>query len=222
MSKEHELIEAIRSGDAARTAALLDEDPALLDARHGDASALLLAVYTGKPQIGRLFAERGKKLTFHEACALGERETVRRMVEADPSLLHQYSSDGYAPLGFATFFGHSDVDRFLLEQGAEVNAPARNPQRVSAVHAAAAVCDHSMLALLLEHGADPNAQQQMDYTPMHTAASRGDFDVARLLLRYGADPHAPGSDGKTPATVARDHQQDAFAEWIESLPAATT
>ncbi len=219
MSKQEDLIAAVKAGDATRVATLLDEDPLLLETREHDTSALLLAVYHGKADVARLFAERGKKLSFYEACALGDLETVRRLVREDRSVLHQYSSDGYAPLGFATFFGHSDVDRYLLEQGADVNAPARNPQRVSAVHAAAAVCDREMLALLLERGADPNARQQMEYTPMHTAAARGDQDAAKLLMRYGADPHVRGTDGKTPAAVAREHKQDGFADWIEGLPA---
>jgi len=216
MSNQDEFIAAVRAGDAARVAELLDSDPSLADVRAGETSALLFAFYTGHPEIARLIAPRRSALTFHEACALGDVGRVRAMLAADPSLLQKYSDDGYAPLGFATFFGNDAVDRFLVEAGADVNAQATNAQKVGPVHAAAAARNHSMMQLLLERGADPNLKQQLDYTPMHTAASRGDREMATLLLAHGAHRDARGADGKTPADVAREHGQATFADWIAS------
>jgi tankyrase len=69
--------------------------------------------------------------------------------------------------------------------------------------------------MLLDHGADPNARQQQDYTPLHGAASRGDVEMAKLLLAHGADRNARASDGMTAADVARKHGKGEFAEWIE-------
>jgi len=71
-----------------------------------------------------------------------------------------------------------------------------------------------MMKLLLERGANPNAKQELDYTPLHTAAGRGDVEMAKLLLAHGAQRDAHGSDGKTPADVAREHGQATFADWI--------
>ena len=71
------------------------------------------------------------------------------------------------------------------------------------------------MRLLLEGGADPNAHQQLDYTPLHGAASRGDVEMAKLLLDHGADRHPKATDGQTPADVARSHGQPEFADWIE-------
>ena len=55
--------------------------------------------------------------------------------------------------------------------------------------------------LLLERGADPNAQRGGG-TALHTAAQTRDADTVRLLLRHGADPDA-GRDGlaSTPLAV---------------------
>jgi ankyrin repeat protein len=216
MSQHEEFIAAVRAGDADRVTQLLDSDPSLAEAREGNVSAVLLALYHGRADVARLVADRRRSLDFHEACALGDLDRVRAMVGADPSLLYTYSEDGYAPVGFATFFGQDAVDRFLIDAGADVNAQATNAQRVGAVHAAAAQRNQSMMQFLLDHGADPNARQQVDYTPMHTAASRGDVEMARLLLAHGAQRDARGSDGKTPADVAREHEQATFADWISS------
>ena len=216
ISNQDDFLAAVRTGDSARVKELLDSDPSLADARDNNVSALLLALYTGHADVARGIAAKRGSLTFHEACALGDLDRVRTMLANDPSLLHTYSADGYSPFGFATFFGHDEVDRFLLDAGADVNAHASNAQRVAAVHAAAAARNHSMMKLLLERGANPNAKQQLDYTPLHTAASRGDFEMAELLLAHGAEHDARGSDGKTPADVAREHGQATFADWIAS------
>jgi ankyrin repeat protein len=70
------------------------------------------------------------------------------------------------------------------------------------------------MALLLERGADPNAKQQLDYTPLHGAASRGDIEAAKLLLAHGADRDAKASDGLTVAGIAEKYGHREFAEWF--------
>jgi ankyrin repeat protein len=73
------------------------------------------------------------------------------------------------------------------------------------------------MRLLLERQADPNARQQMDYTPLHDAAGRGDRELAELLLANGAQPLARTADGMQPADVARKNGHSEFAEWLASL-----
>lgn len=207
--------DAIQAGDVARLTALLDENPALLRTAHNNVTPLLLALYHGQREVAQLLVARGAPVSFGEACALGNEERVKELLGADPSLLRSRTSDGFPGLGLAIFFGHGALARWLIEQGADVNAAAENPQRVAPVHAAAAVRDRETLRLLLERGADANAKQQMDYTPLHGAASRGDVEMAELLLAHGADANARAGDGMTPADVARKYGQEAFATFLE-------
>jgi uncharacterized protein len=206
--------DAIKAGDAARVSALLDEDPALLRSSENDVTPILLAIYHGKRDIAQLLVDRGASVSFPEACALGDAARAKSMLARDPSLLHSRTADGYPAIGLPIFFGHPELARWLIEQGADVNAAADNAQRVAPVHAAAAVRDVDTMRMLLERGADPNAKQQMDYTALHGAASRGDIEMAKLLLAHGADRDAKGSDGMTPADVARKYGHPEFAEWI--------
>jgi ankyrin repeat protein len=211
-----ELTEAIKAGDPVRVASLIESDPSLMRSNENNITPLLLAVYYGKLDIARLLVDRGAPVSFGEAVALGDSERVKTMLASDPSLLHSRTADGFPSAGLAIFFRHPELARWLIEQGADVNAAAENAARVAPVHAAAAVCDHDTMRLLLERGADANARQQMDYTPLHGAASRGDIEMAKLLLEHGAQRDAKGTDGMTPADVARKYGKPEFVEWIES------
>ena len=206
-----ELLDAIQKGDAARVAALLDADRSLLDG-----PGVLQSLYRGRNDLVQLFLDRGHRLTFHEAAALGDVDRMREVLDADPSLLDAFGDDGFNALGLAVFFRHPEVARLLIDRGADVVAPARNAMKVAPVHAAATQGDREMMQLLLEHGADPNARQQMDYTPLHSSANRGDDETARLLVARGADPRAKAGDGKSPADVARERGFNELAAWLDN------
>ncbi|HYC88445.1 MAG TPA: ankyrin repeat domain-containing protein [Thermoanaerobaculia bacterium] len=211
-----EFTDAIKAGDVARVTALLEENPALVRGTEHGVTPLLLAIYHGKRDVAQLLVDRGAPVSFGEACALGDEGRVRELLAADPALLRSRSADGFPGVGLAIFFGHGALARWLIEQGADVNAAAENVQRVAPVHAAAAVRDRETMQLLLERGADANAKQQNDYTPLHGAASRGDVEMAELLLAHGADRNALTADGMTAADVAQKYGHSAFAEWLES------
>jgi ankyrin repeat protein len=214
--KTKELIEAIQKGDSKTVAALLDEDRSLLTAKSGSVSAILLALYHGHPEIAQVFTQRGAKLTLPEACAVGDMKRAAEMLDRDPSLVNAYSEDGYPVLGLAVFFRQPEVARKLIERGADVNAAAKNPQRVAPVHAAVSVGDFVTMRLLLEHGANPNAQQEAGFTALHGAAAHGDIAMTKLLLEFGADPKARTDDGKDPAAVAEKYNQPVFVEWFRA------
>lgn len=211
-----ELTDAIKSGDAGRVNELVNGDRSRLREAENGVTPLLLAIYHGKGDVARLLVELGAPVSFGEACALGEEARVKELLASDPGVLHSRTADGYPGPGMAIFFGHGALARWLIEQGADVNAPAENALKVAPVHAAAAACDRETMRMLLERGADANARQQLEYTALHGAASRGDVEMAKLLLAHGAERDAKASDGMTPADVARKYGKTAFAEWIEA------
>jgi uncharacterized protein len=214
--KTKELIEAVQKGDSKAVAALLDEDRSLLTAKSGSVSAILLALYHGHPEITQEFTKRGAKLTLPEACAVGDARVVTEKLDRDPSLVNAYSDDGYPILGLAIFFRQPELARKLIERGADVNAAAKNPQRVAPVHSAVSVTDFETMRLLLERGANPNAQQESGFTALHGAAAHGDIAMTKLLLEFGADPKALTDDGKDAAAVAEKFNQPAFVEWFRA------
>jgi uncharacterized protein len=207
------LTEAIRTGDKAGLEALLQDEPGLLQfATSNGSSALLLTAYYGHPELAEVFRQRGAKPDVFEASALGDFETVQRLVGGDRTLVNAFAADGFYPLGLAAFFGHRPIVKFLLKNGADVSLAARNAQKVTALHAGASRGDAEIVKMLLEAGADANARQHGGFVPLHSAAANGNAPVAELLLLHGARAYAKTDDGKTPADMATERGHKDLAE----------
>jgi uncharacterized protein len=153
-------------------------------------SELLQAVYRGdQVRVDELLAAE-PELDVFEAAAVGDVESLRRQLDEDPRLANAWAEDGFQPLGLASFFGHLEAARLLVERGAEVNSASRNDFEVTPLHSAAATGDpevrYELAKLLLENGADPNALQQDEFTPLMAADQHGDDRLRTLLVEHGA------------------------------------
>ena len=154
-------------------------------------SELLQAIYRGDQARADELLASGHELDVFEAAAAGQTERLRELLDQDASLANAWASDGYQPLGLASFFGHVDAARLLLDRAAEVNSASRNDMKVMPLHSAGATSDpearYAIAKLLLEHGADPNARQQDDFTPLMAADQNGDERLRELLIEHGAE-----------------------------------
>jgi ankyrin repeat protein len=153
-------------------------------------SELLHAIYRGDQARADELLAADPELDVFEAAAVGRTERLGDLLDKDPSLANAWAEDGFQPLGLASFFGHVDAARLLVERGAEVNSASRNDFKVMPLHSAAATGDpevrYELAKLLLEHGADPNARQQDDFTPLMAADQHEDERLRLLLVEHGA------------------------------------
>ena len=175
-------------------------------------SAVLAALYQNRRDDAVALADAAPALTVWEAAALDRAEALEQALQQHPDLLDAFAADGNTPLGLACFFGAAAAVRVLLRRGAGVGIPSNNSMRVQPLHAAVAGRNAEAASVLLDHGADVNARQQVGYTPLMGAAANGREDILDLLLRHGADPSLVSEDGKTAAAVAREHKFNAIAE----------
>lgn len=213
MDRHAELITAIKAGDGGSVQDLLSQDTELAQGRTATgASLLIFCIYARHPELVDVFLQHGATLDIYEAAASGRLRALEEIVSAGRSQVNEYSPDGYPPLGLASFFGHEQAVRLLLDRGADVNAAACNPQRVAPLHAAVAGPTPDIVEILLEAGADPNARQESDYTALHEAASRGLSRIVRVLIAHGASKAAVNTAGQTPYDLAIEKGHHAMAE----------
>ena len=104
-------------------------------------SELLQAIYRGDRARADELLAVDPELDVFEAAAVGRTERLGELLDEDPSLANAWAEDGFQPLGLASFFGHVDAARFLVEHGAEVNSASRNDLKVMPLHSAAATGD---------------------------------------------------------------------------------
>ena len=150
----------------------------ILQARYEDREDDLATLLAGDPD-----------LDVFEAAAVGRTDRLRELLDADPALAESWSADGFTPLHLAAYFGHADGVRVLLEHGAPVGAVARNDLGVQPLNSAAAsqVTDArvAVARLLLDAGADPNAELPSGFRPLDAALQNADAELAELLRERG-------------------------------------
>lgn len=120
-------------------------------------------------------------------------------------LVHDYGRDlnhssidrnGETPLTLAADRGHTDIVRWLIDNGADIER--RNHFGFSPLAAAARVGKHHVVQLLLERNADTEAKDTaFRATVLQLAIEAGSVAVEciRLLLEAGADVHAVDGTG---------------------------
>jgi uncharacterized protein len=181
------IVEAVKAGDAGRVRELLTSDPSLVRARTPEGvSVVCLAMYHRKPEIAEILTAGRDDLDLHEACTVGDGERVRQLVSSASGSIDDFSPDGFAPIALAAYFGHPEIVGILAAAGADVNAQARNPMKVAAIHAAVAARNGKAVDILLRYGADPNLTQQNDITPLQAAVSNKDEGIVAALTAAGA------------------------------------
>jgi ankyrin repeat protein len=196
--------EAVQAGEVDTVTALLARQPSLVNSRDdAGRSAVLVALYHGHPDVGRALADAGADLDVFDAAALGRTNRLGILLGLDPGLAQAWSPDGFTALHYAAFFGTPEAATILLDAGAPVDEPARNPTQVRPLHSAAASDQTETCRLLLDAGASVDACQQGGFTALHAAAGHGNDQLVELLLAHGADASRPADKGELAADLAR-------------------
>jgi ankyrin repeat protein len=151
----------------------------------------------------------------HVAAKSGDTDEVAALLSMDNRLTRTFDSDGWSPLHLAAHYGHAPVVELLLHNNAPVDLRSTNAMANTALHAALAGRRNTVVRILLDAGADVNAQQHGGWTPLHSAAANGDREMIDLLFSRGADAALANDAGATPAATARERGHPDIAEYLE-------
>ena len=212
--------EVLRNGDTQQLRRALDRGTDANARDHLGNTPLMLAAVYASPDSMRLLLNRGAEVNASNhasATALmraGHDDSKVRLLLEHGADVNVRSAFGNTALMLAArpATSHRAV-RMLLSRGAD--ARATNAYGATALMAAAAGGDAESVNLLLEHGADPNAQPTPDHngflfgggrSPLMWAAFRGDTKIMKLLIDAGADVNAPSGLGTSLAQAAWSDQ----------------
>jgi len=121
---------------------------------------------------------------------------LRLLVERGGSVSDALPPTQATPLHNAVTFPNIKAVEYLLEHGADPNAPALGG---CPLHLAAGLGNAEVAQVLLAHKADVNASQASSGArPLHLAVFFGDVATIRLLLDHGAKVNAVNKNGTPP------------------------
>ncbi|WP_341823711.1 ankyrin repeat domain-containing protein [Wolbachia endosymbiont (group A) of Agelastica alni] len=167
---------------------------------------------------------------LHYAAYNGELNIVKDLF----SLLLEKSGDvnvkegyyNYTPLHCAVYYNRHEMVKFLIEQGA--NIEARTMYSDTPLHIAARYCGLDMVKLLVEKGCNTSAinnhkqmpseitgdrkvkqflNENKGLSPLHYAAKEGNLDLFKVLLNKGDNINAKDKYGWTPLHYAVEHNR---------------
>jgi ankyrin repeat protein len=145
------------------------------------------------PRVAAILLEHRSELTLRAAVAMGECLRVRQLIAAEPGLLREIKDPGLLTL--AVKHRQLEMAQLLLDLGADVDERILLEQLEEPTESwgmplwnAALAGDLAMTRLLLDRGADPNANVYASGWPLSNAWGHDDDSVKKLLLERGAKP----------------------------------
>jgi ankyrin repeat protein len=222
VAKRPRIFDAIDSGSVSRVKRLLTLHPEAIAERNDDGlSPLMAALYAGNEAIVAVLLERGAKPNHFEATALGDADLLAGQLRRSGKRATAYSKDGFTALHYAAFFGQAPAASLLLAHGADIEAESRN-RLLPGLHplhsAVAGRAPLELVTILLDAGADPNAQQSGGWTALHTAAIGGDLAVVQLLLSRGALAWIEAYDMTRPLDFAIERRHHEIVRLLQKQP----
>lgn len=92
----------------------------------------------------------------------------------------------------------------MLERG--VSPDSTNEDGLTALHQCCIDNNADMLALLLDYGANVNAQDSEKWSPLHAAATCGHLNLVKFLIARGANLLSVNADGNMPYDLCDDEE----------------
>jgi len=145
---------------------------------------VLVTIYGGCALIAPSHQRTEDYTPVFAAASGGDLSTLKKDVDADPTLLRATEWDNATLLHDAVQQNHLDAATYLLDKGADINAVTRDG--LTPLHMAAQNGNIGIITSLLGRGAKIDPVDAKGWTPLDRAINWGHPDAAELLRRHGA------------------------------------
>src|ERR1700733_1759841 len=231
-SGDSALLFVARRGDLAAAKILIEAGADLNDPNADGFTPLMAAARIGDPVLVRLFIENGANasgrnrdgwspLTF--GALGGSVEVGRLIIEAGADVNSQSWDEAWTPSLQAAENRQHGFMRFLIQNGADVDAKTKNGTTALILSAREdetdMTADLQAVEILLRSGANPNLADASGVTPLMIAARCEGSDLVRLLLQFGADPNVEDKSHRTALTNALQSSRRENADLLRAAGA---
>jgi len=141
--------------------------------------------------------------SLHIPAGKGDLDRVKAEIDSGKDV-NSKDIAGQTALMYASEQGRLEVVKYLVENGADVNAQSGGHGRGTALIYASAANRITVMEYLLEHGADINATTPFNETALFWATAKGHVKAVNLLLNKKADTKIKNKKGKTALDLAKD------------------
>ncbi|KAJ1860940.1 hypothetical protein LPJ73_001180 [Coemansia sp. RSA 2703] len=149
------------------------------------------------------------------AASDGDIDRVRALIEENKELVNAKDQNGYTPMHAASSWKHIELLKLLVSSGGDVNI--RDTDGDTPLH----ICEDKECALfLLDHGADPKAENDEGLTPVHTTLENEATEVTELLCKR-LDIPVPkleeireAEDAEEPSDTITDAKLEELSNWL--------
>ncbi len=138
------------------------------------------------------------------AAIAGDVGKLTELVAEHGAALVRLDSDDaeFTALHWAAGSGNCQAVQYLLAPPVSADARAARKNNFTPLHSAAMQGYAQVCEILIEAGADVNAQTNpQGYAPLHSAAFAGHVEVIRVLLTHGADRSLENYRHERPRTL---------------------
>lgn len=128
--------------------------------------------------------EEEENSEYFFACSGGEFQTVKTLLEKDPSLVHTTTKDGEHCLHLSALSGNAEIVALLLDLKADpdVRSNWESGLRMHPLSWSTFYGRHEIIELLLKHGADVNADFDLGKDENGAAGKGTVLDVIEQIL----------------------------------------
>ncbi len=210
------LHQAAHDGDQVKAEGLLNSGADVNERNNSQLTPLHLAAARNRVETAKLLIDRGAAIDAQDEMGLTPLHLATRSGNA--AVIELLAGNGVnpevrgkafgitgnevAPLHLAASQGDTGTaEALIVSAKANVNGRSLATQRTP-LHYAAEGDRMAVADLLLQHGAEVDAQDAYGETPLHYAVREGSVATVELLISQGADVNARNGSGSTPLTFA--------------------